>query len=1359
MRAGRTRGFRWLARIMAAAIGVPLVLAVALLIFANAGPGRALIERIARQATRGEVAIEGLHGRFPDALRADRVSIRDAEGVWLSVEGLVLDWSPLRLATGEARIDRLAATRVVAARLPVSSGNADAAGGAFKLPLRIDLETIEIPRLELGADLAGTAAALAVHGSATLVSWQQGQILLAFDRLDGLGSYRLEGRLDPAAIEAHLTAREPAHGLVSGLAGLPELGALSIEATVQGPRSALVTTAIVSAGALTARMQGTVDLDHQAINLGVTGAAPAMSPRPDLSWSAVTLDAQIDGPFNGPSAAGRFEVDALRAGGASIGRIAAELQGNAGEVRLHAMVEGIALPGPRPDLLAAAPLEIAATARLDQPERPITLSLHHPLVAIEASGTTAGAAAGEARLTLPDLAPLAAVSGLDLAGRAAATVRAAGGPSGPTRLDADAMIGITGGLAPLPALIGDSARIVAAGTIEGPVTTLSSLEFRGKALDASVAGAATAQRVDLDWKIALAELKLLAPTLSGPVRGEGHLAGPPNDFAATAELSGNIAVAGMPRGEISASLNATGLPGKPQGQVTAQGTLAGAPLALAVTVQRPADGGLRLAIERADWKSAHAAGAVMLAPGASFPAGKVEVRFARLDDLTPLLGRPLAGEASATLDTTAPAAGNGGTPLAQLRLEARDAALVGTASVGKAVLTANARDPLGRPVIESHLTADGISAGGATGNARLDLGGPLEAVATRLTAEAQNLGGAAATLTGAALIDAKAPQISLSALQADWKGESLRLLAPVRVGLAGGIAVDRLRLAITPATAAGRAAVQPATLEAAGRIAPALDLTVAVRNLTPALAEPFLPGLAADGTLRADARLTGSAAQPTGTIRLDATGLHVRRGPGQAIPPANLAASADLTGSSAHIQARLTAGHSADLSVSGVAPLAAAGVLDLHAGGTVDLAMLDPLLSAQGRRMRGRLTLDAGVAGSPASPHVAGTAALAGGEVEDFGQGLRISDIGALIQAEGQTLRLVRFQGTAGPGTIAASGTIGVLAPGMPIDIAMTARNAQPLSSDRVTARLDADLSVRGSTSSQLAASGTVRILHAEIGIPERMPAQIAVLDVRVPGKPAPAPAPPGPAVGLAVTVTAPGQIFVRGRGLFAELGGTVRVAGTTTAPQPLGRFHLVRGTFSLAGQTLTFNKGEVGFDGASLTDPSIDFVAQSTNGAVTATITVTGTASKPKIALTSTPDLPQDEILSQLLFGKGTSSLSPFEIAEIASTLAELTGVTSGVGDPLGGVRKRLGLDRLSVGSSSTGSPSLEAGRYVAQGVYVGAVQGAGSGSSQAKIEVDITKGLKLEGTVGTGSNTTPGATAAQSAGTSLGLKYQFDY
>jgi translocation and assembly module TamB len=173
--------------------------------------------------------------------------------------------------------------------------------------------------------------------------------------------------------------------------------------------------------------------------------------------------------------------------------------------------------------------------------------------------------------------------------------------------------------------------------------------------------------------------------------------------------------------------------------------------------------------------------------------------------------------------------------------------------------------------------------------------------------------------------------------------------------------------------------------------------------------------------------------------------------------------------------------------------------------------------------------------------------------------------------------------------------------------------------------------------------------------------------------------------------------------------------------------------------------------------DPSLDFVAQSTTSALTATLTVTGYADAPKLQLSSTPDLPQDEILGQLLFGQGTQQLSPFQLAAIAQAAASFGGV--GGGDPLAAVRGGLGLDRLSVNAASgSRSATVEAGRYVANGVYVGAKQGT-SGGSQAQVQIDLTKHFKVQTTLGTGGTPATGITPENDPGSSIGLTYRFEY
>ena len=139
----------------------------------------------------------------------------------------------------------------------------------------------------------------------------------------------------------------------------------------------------LAAGALRGSARGTVDLEHHAADLDVTATAPAMTPRPDLSWQSVALDAKIDGPFVRPAVSGTLDVDALKAAGASVAQITAKVQGSSGGCGCRQRLPESASRAHGPDLLAAAPVEVAADVRLDQPDRPIRFSLAHPLITAE----------------------------------------------------------------------------------------------------------------------------------------------------------------------------------------------------------------------------------------------------------------------------------------------------------------------------------------------------------------------------------------------------------------------------------------------------------------------------------------------------------------------------------------------------------------------------------------------------------------------------------------------------------------------------------------------------------------------------------------------------------------------------------------------------------------------------------------------------------------------------------------------------------------------------------------------------------------------------------------------------------------
>jgi translocation and assembly module TamB len=426
------------------------------------------------------------------------------------------------------------------------------------------------------------------------------------------------------------------------------------------------------------------------------------------------------------------------------------------------------------------------------------------------------------------------------------------------------------------------------------------------------------------------------------------------------------------------------------------------------------------------------------------------------------------------------------------------------------------------------------------------------------------------------------------------------------------------------------------------------------------------------------------------------------------------------------------------------------------------------VLEANGQRVTGALSVNATVSGTPRSPEIGGTIDLAKGEVRDCVRGARLSNITAHLTGDHGILKLETLTARVGSGELTASGQLGVTQPKLPLSLHLTARNAQPVASDILTANLNADLKVEGTLRERLDLTGVIDVNRAVIGIPNALPPQVAVLDVRRPGQAPPPPRERKLVIGLDLKLHAPRDIRVQGRGLNAELGGNLHIAGTTASPAINGGFDMVRGTFVLAGAQLNFTNGRVSFNGAGLAgkiDPTLDFTAQTTTSDANVTLHISGLADAPQFELSSSPPLPQDEILARLLFGESAAQLSALQVAQIGGALASLSGVGGTGPNPLARVQKALGLDVLSVSTGSTSTQGaqntgtiVEAGRYVSNRVFVAAREST-TGFSQVQVDVDLSKHLKLQTRLGNGTATTQGITPENDPGSSIGLAYQFQY
>jgi translocation and assembly module TamB len=476
-----------------------------------------------------------------------------------------------------------------------------------------------------------------------------------------------------------------------------------------------------------------------------------------------------------------------------------------------------------------------------------------------------------------------------------------------------------------------------------------------------------------------------------------------------------------------------------------------------------------------------------------------------------------------------------------------------------------------------------------------------------------------------------------------------------------------------------------------------------------------------------------------------------------------------LRGHTADIDARLDAGSASQLTALGRAPLAADGEVDMKINGRTDMGLMNAFLEARGQHASGELEIDATVTGDVAAPQITGTLELKNGKINDYGRGVSLTDINAQIVGNEGTLQIKSFTASAAPGTVSMSGSVGVLQKGIPVDLQLTARNAQPLVSKLITANLNADLTIKGTARDRLDVAGSMHLNRTLIGIPNGMPLNVAVLDVRRRGKKAPMVPEKPLIIGLNVAVQAPDEILVQGRGLDARMRGDLQIGGTIESPLVNGAFDLERGTFSLASGRLNFTDGRVSFNGVGLQnkiDPTLDFTARATIGDTTVIMHITGLADAPVFDFSSDPPgKQQDDIMALLLFGAPTQQLTPLQLAQVGAALASMSGVGgSNTLNPLVKIQKSLGLDRLSIGAGTTNpqtgqdtGASIEAGRYVSKRVYIEGKQTT-AGTSQLEADVDLTKHLRLQTRLGNGT-AVQGTTPDNDPGTSVGLIYRFEY
>lgn len=1309
------------------------------------------LERMIENALGGdgrEVRIIGLEGPLSADVTIQAIEVSDPQGTWLTIRDVAMSWRRLALLRRRVDIDALTIGSIELLRTPETPPAPPASIEAEpetedetpaepfalpELPVSIELDSLGIGRIDLGAPVAGQAASLSVDGAAQLANGE-GAVRIDILRLDGPdGVINLNAGFENENRRLYVTldVEEAQGGLIATLAKFPGAPAVDLAVSGDSPISDFIADINLTTDG-EERLAGTVALSQDA----------------DATPVVTTIDADIGGditPLFLPEYRDFFGEDIALAAKVLLNPDTGTTVENLELASRSLNLTGEAAIGP-----SGLPQLVDLSGRIGTADAlPVTLPLSGPITTVNdafirldydaSEGDTFLARIGLLGLRQGDISVGAADLSLD--GILEKT---------------DEPLSITGITTQISAQLGN----LGVGNedlndaLSGPVTFDANVAFDPNASTVTVRDLALVSGdLQLDGQVDVTDLSGAMEIAAKAALTTGDLA----RFAPVAQQP----LAGSFDGDLQAAFTAktgafgidlTGLAqdlaiGNPQ----VDGLLAGRS-DLTVVAQRDAGG---ITLETLDIQnpqlSAQGTGALssttaaldltaelkeanLLAPQLSGPLGLtaevsgtapeyVVAVKAGGEAITDQLGDPITLDADLVYE---PGPGHLGVPT--LSLLAGDLNLQGLADVtglGDALsLTADLEldtgdlarlAPLaGMPLagtFSADVTADFVS---ETGNFHADVTGRGQDV-TIGTPQVDQL------LAGTTEIDAKARRedglITIESLKVDNP--------EVKLSGGGTFTQEEGDLTLT------------AQLRELGLFVPQLKGPLTLDSTAKGAGSAWTIDLNAQGPDGLHALINGGVA-PTDTdlkidIGLGNLGAFVPQLPGEV----TVVGTVSGDGTDYFVDVDTTAPGGIDVALDGRA-YGPDGTMDMAVKGDIPLRVADAFISP--RSLTGEALIDIQVNGEP------GINAISGGVTFD---GARFTDPVARLVLENMGLNLALNNGDANldfrgnletGGQIRVAGPVNLSAP-YNGNIVVTLDSLKLVDPQLYDVDVEGQIALSGALAGGAAITGRIDIPRAEISIPNATGGGGAIPEIVHVGEPAtsrntrkrarilreeeenPGGESSAVAYPLDLVISAPARVFVRGRGLDVEFGGGLEIAGTSANPIPSGRFEIIRGRMDILNRVLIFTEAVITMGGDLV--PDLFMVATSEDAPIDARIEIEGPVNDPELTFSSSPELPEDEVLAQLFFGKPVRELSPLEIAGLLSAISTLTGGGGGV---FGTIREGLGVDQLNVGSNEDGDTEVTAGKYLTDDVYTDVTVDS-QGTSRVQLNYEMTDSFTVRG------------------------------
>ena len=1344
-------------------LALVLIAGVGLIILDSAPGHRFLVDRIAgiETATGLSIRVARIDGSIFGKTKLRGVQVADPQGVFLTSPEIQLDWAPLAWLYNDLHIDRIEADKVRLLRLPrLRPGR----GGPLLPRFDIEIGKLAIHRLEVARAVSGRERVGSVTGAATIRAGRA-MVDLRAALLDGdRMALKLDAEPDADRFDLDVRALAPADGLLAALTGVKRPINLTIEGAGSWTRWRGSGQLLLS-GRSTGALALGVDRGRYRLS-GTLAPAPFLKGRLKQLTSP-SIKVEGEGTLKDRILDGRLSLSSLALRGVARGGI--DLGASAWRkvtvgidlLRPEAMVAGLAGRGVRMLWTLDGKYERADYAyRLTAPN--IVFGGKTGFVNVRAEGR---GRLGPWPLRVPLRLRAAAVTGAgDVAGGILRNISLEGNLSitpklirgeklalrsdklnGSVSLLIDLATGrfdimLAGGLKRylipnlgvvdvetrlhvVPGPGGKGSRIVGNATVW--VRRLDNAFF--SSLTGGLPRLTTNIERGADGILRLTNLQFFSPNLRLSGVGMGR-----TDGSWLIEASGRQAQYGAlklrldgkierPRVELTlASPNeALGVrdmklflaPVAPGYDYRATGLSRLGPFSSAGRILLPKGGRATIDIDELNVAGSVARGALRSDPGGF--TGTLNVGGGGLSGT---LGfRPIGGNQQIEAHLSATNVRFPGPP----PIAVRDGRVDGTILIRP-----------GATSIEGTLTAQGLEAGGVS--------------LARLTAQARLVNGAGqvrATLAGrrghafefVTIADVAPGRISLTG-----KGQVERRVlildsAAVLTPVAGGwaLAPTRIRFGGGRATVSGRSGNAP-------------ELHADIASMPMQLLDLFYPRLGLGGVAngRIDYRWAG---RPSGRADVRVRNLS-RAGLVLASKPINVGLSAMLDGSNAALRAvAVSEGKTIGRAQARFAPLSAGPTLAALLNAPMRMQLryqgpVDTLWRLSGVELfdlSGPIAIGADINGRLIDPVIRGSLKAQGARIESAVTGTVIDKLQASGRFSGSRLALTEISGvTPGGGSIRGRGTVDFAGGAPAIDLNFDASKARLLDRDDIRADVSGPIAIRSRSGGGGTISGNLRLDSGLFTLGRASAAsRVPRLDVQRTS------ADPADVIeiaqlkpwGLDVKL-AGGELVVRGLGIDSRWTTALDIGGSADAPRFTGQANLVRGQYEFAGRSFRLERGTIRFRGETPVNPQLDIRAEAQVQGVDAAVTVQGTGLRPEIAFTSNPQLPQDELLSRILFGTGITNLSAPEALQLATAVAALNS-GSGNLDPINAVRRAVGLDRLRIlpADVATGQKTaISAGKYIGRKLFVEVISD-GQGYSATRIEYQVTRWLSLLSSVST--------------------------